>query len=205
LEEVEAAVGQWLDRRPAIVSLAPNRLTDIWEDVLRVAEALDLAEHGRAILRALKNRVVDIIEKTCLLKRRPSVACIEWIEPLMAAGNWAPELVQLAGGANAIGEAGKHSPWTNWQTLLQHDPEIIVVMPCGFDLSRTRKETPALTRHLDWTRLQAVKNRQVYVTDGNQYFNRPGPRVVESLEILAEIIHPDRFNFGHKGKGWEKL
>lgn len=205
LPEVEQAVGEWLGNRPEIISLAPNRMTDIWNDIRRVGDALELPDGGRDALRSLKNRVVNIIEKTCVLKQQPTVACIEWIEPLMAAGNWVPELVQLAGGSNAAGEAGKHSPWMNWETLLRLDPEIIVVMPCGFNLERTRAEAAALTRHSDWRRLKAVKGHRVYLTDGNQYFNRPGPRVVESLEILAEIIHPGRFDFSHFGKGWEKM
>ncbi|MDB6110309.1 MAG: periplasmic binding protein [Pedosphaera sp.] len=205
LPEVEEAVSRWLGNRPQIVSLSPARLADVWEDFQRVAEALGLKDHGKEVVRALKGRVVAIIEKTCVMKQLPSVACIEWIEPLMAAGNWIPELVELAGGRNLVGEAGKHSPWLNWEVLRQHDPEIIVCMPCGFDLQRTRSEVVTLTQKPDWAKLRAVKNRRVYLTDGNQYFNRPGPRLVESLEILAEIYHPDRFNFGHRGKGWEKL
>ncbi len=205
LPEVEQAVAQWLGRRPQIVSLAPNRLADIWEDIRRVADALDLADHGKEVLRLLKSRVVDIIEKTCQLKDRPSIACIEWIEPLMAAGNWVPELVELAGGSNAVGEPGKHSPWINWETLAKQNPEIIIAMPCGFNLQRTRSEMAALVQRPEWSKLKAVKNRRVYLTDGNQYFNRPGPRIVESLEILTEIIHGDRFNYGHQGKAWERL
>jgi len=205
LPEVEQAVSKWLGSSPQIISLSPTRLADIWEDIRRVADALDLVEHGKEVLRSLKNRVVDIIEKTCQLKERPSVACIEWIEPLMAAGNWVPELVELAGGSNLIGESGKHSPWMNWETLARQNPEIIVVMPCGFDLKRTRAEMAALVGRPEWSRLRAVKKHRVYLTDGNQYFNRPGPRIVESLEILTEIIHGDRFNFGHQGKAWERL
>jgi iron complex transport system substrate-binding protein len=205
LREVEEAVSHWLGSRPQIVSLSPTRLADIWEDFRRVAETMDLAEHGKEVLRALKSRVVSVIEKTCVMKQPPSVACIEWIEPLMAAGNWVPELVELAGGRNLVGEAGKHSPWLNWEALRQHDPEIIVCMPCGFGLQRTRTEMAPLLERPDWTKLRAVKNRRVYLTDGSQYFNRPGPRIVESLEILTEICHPDRFNFGHRGQGWEKL
>ena len=204
LPEVEEAVSHWLGRRPQIISLSPARLADIWEDIRRVAAALDLAERGRTVLGALKNRIVNLIEKTCLLKQRPSVVCVEWIEPLMAAGNWVPELVELAGGVNVAGEPGKHSPWLNWEALAKLDPDIIVVMPCGFDLARAKSEMTPLLNHPSWPKLRAVKNRRVFFTDGNQYFNRPGPRVVESLEILAEIIHPDRFNFGHQGKGWEK-
>ncbi len=205
LPEVEQAVGEWTGRRPEIISLSPNRLTDIWADFGRVAEALDLADHGREVLRDLKTRMVSIIEKSCVVKQRPSVACIEWIEPLMAAGNWVPELVELAGGANVAGAAGKHSNWLDWETLRKLDPEIIIALPCGFDLARTRAEMSSLTSRADWSQLRAVKNHRVFITDGNQYFNRPGPRVVESLEILAEIIHADRFHFGHRGQGWDRF
>jgi iron complex transport system substrate-binding protein len=205
LAELEAAVAGWPDRRPQILSLSPIRLADIWEDIRRVAAALDLPDQGREALASLKNRVVNIIEKTCVLKKRPVVACIEWIEPLMAAGNWVPELVELAGGTNAAGEAGRHSPWMDWETLRRLDPEFIVVMPCGFDLARTRAETAAISRHPAWASLRAVKKHRVFLTDGNQYFNRPGPRLVESLEILAEIIHPECFHFGHQGKVWQKI
>jgi iron complex transport system substrate-binding protein len=205
LAEVEAVVGRWPGSRPQVVSLSPARLADIWDDVRRVGQALELGEPGREVLRALKMRVVDIIEKTCVLKQHPTVACLEWIEPLMAAGNWVPELVELAGAVNAAGQPGRHSAWMKWETLAQLDPEVIIAMPCGFDLPRTRAEMAALTRHPDWQKLRAVKNRRVFATDGNQYFNRPGPRIVESLEMLTEMIHPDRFNFGHRAKGWEKF
>jgi iron complex transport system substrate-binding protein len=205
LAEVEAIVGKWPGNRTQIVSLSPARLADIWEDMRRVGMALELGEPGREVLRSLKIRVVDIIEKTCVLNQKPKVACLEWIEPSMAAGNWVPELVELAGAVNAGSEPGKHSAWLKRETLAQLDPVVIIAMPCGFSLERTRTEMAALTRHPDWPKLRAVKNRRVFVTDGNQYFNRPGPRIVESLEMLTEMIHPDRFNFGHRGKGWEKF
>jgi iron complex transport system substrate-binding protein len=205
LAEVEAVFAGRPGKRPQIVTLSPNRLADVWEDIRRVAVALKIAAQGREALSLLKNRAVNIIEKTCMLKQRPTVACVEWIEPLMSAGNWVPEMVDLAGGKNVAGEAGKHSPWLDWETLRRLDPDMVVVMPCGFDLARTRAESATLTRQPGWTGLRAVKSRRVFVTDGNQYFNRPGPRLVESLEILAEIIHPDRFHFGHRGKGWEAL
>ena len=204
LADVEQAVAGWVGHRPQILSLSPQRMADIWSDMRRVAEAMDVEEHGREVVRGLKTRVVDLIEKTCQLKQRPAVACIEWLDPLMAAGNWIPELVELAGGANVAGEAGKHSPWLEWETLKQLDPEIIIAMPCGFALKRTRAELPALTGRPEWTSLRAVKNHRVYLADGDQYFNRPGPRIVEASQVLAEIIHPDRFNFGHKGRAWEK-
>jgi iron complex transport system substrate-binding protein len=132
------------------------------------------------------------------------VACIEWIEPLMAAGNWIPELVVMAGGVNLFGAAGKHSPWMTWEQLRDQDPDVIVVLPCGLDLTRTREEMPALAGRAGWKGLRAVAADRVYLADGNQFFNRPGPRLVESLEILAEAIHPEAFAFGHQGTGWQR-
>jgi iron complex transport system substrate-binding protein len=120
----------------------------------------------------------------------------------MAAGNWVPELVAMAGGINLLGLAGKHSPWMSWDELWRLDPEVIVVMPCGFDLARTRSEMYWLSQRREWVGLRAVRNRRVYVTDGNQYFNRPGPRVVDTLQILAEILYPDDFEPSLKDTGW---
>jgi iron complex transport system substrate-binding protein len=150
----------------------------------------------------LQGRLDEIARRAAALGRRPTVACIEWIEPLMAAGNWVPELVEIAGGVNLFGEAGKHSPWMTWDELATRDPEVIVVLPCGWDISRCQREMGPFTSRPGWEALSAVRAGQVYLTDGNQYFNRPGPRVVESAEILAEILHPDEFRFGHEGTGW---
>jgi iron complex transport system substrate-binding protein len=203
LKDLEVTVAAWPGQPPQIVTLAPARLADVWDDIRRIAAALELAGAGRELLRTLKSRVVNIIEKTCMLKQRPTVFCLEWIEPLMAAGNWVPELVELAGGRNLAGEAGKHSPWTDWHTLQKLDPEVVVVMPCGFDLARTRAEMAALAAHPEWRGLRAVRKNRVHITDGHNFFNRPGPRLVESLEILAEILQPKLFDFGHRGKAWE--
>ena len=116
-----------------------------------------------------------------------------------------PELVEMAGGANLFGLAGKHSPWMTWAELVATNPDVILVLPCGYDIEKTRAEMLPLTSQEEWTQLNAVKNKRVYLADGNQYFNRPGPRVVESLEIMAEILHPTEFDFNHQGMGWELL
>lgn len=137
--------------------------------------------------------------------RRPTVACIEWLDPLMSAGNWIPELVELAGGRPILCESGKHSPWIAWKDLAQHDPDYLVIMPCGFNIKRTTDELHLLADHPTWPHLSAVKDRRVFLTDGNQYFNRSGPRVVESCEILAEILRPDQTNSLHRGIGWQPL
>jgi len=133
---------------------------------------------------------------------RPAVACVEWIEPLMAAGNWMPELVEMAGGVNLFGEAGRHSPWMTWEALVAKDPDVLFVSPCGFDIARTRDEMYWLTQKAESSQLRAVRSGRVYLADGNQYFHRPGPRLAESLEILAEMLHPNEFHFGHEGAGW---
>jgi iron complex transport system substrate-binding protein len=123
------------------------------------------------------------------------------MEPLMAAGNWTPELIAMAGGRNLFGEAGRHSPWMSWEELVAADPEVIIVAPCGFDLPRTEQELYWMTDRPGWSRLRA----RVYLADGNQYFNRPGPRVAETLRILAEILHPECFEPTLRGIGWRAL
>lgn len=205
LRDVEAAVCELIDSRPPIVSLQPNALADVWLDIMRVAAALGVYERGQKLVQQLQQRMAAIAGAAQALPNKPSVACIEWIEPLMAAGNWMPELVQMAGGTNLFGEAGKHSPWMTWEQLCEKDPDMILVLPCGFDIPRTRQEMPVLMQKLEWPHLQAVRNRRVFLADGNQYFNRPGPRLVESLEILAEILHPEIFSFSHAGTGWQLL
>jgi iron complex transport system substrate-binding protein len=205
LRDVEQAVCDWIDSRPRIVSLAPNALADVWDGIRRVADALGVPERGRALVGRLRQRTAGIAEKARALPHRPTVACIEWIDPLMAAGNWMPELVEMAGGVNLFGEAGKHAPWMTWEELVGRDPEVIVVLPCGFAIERTRQDMPCLTQRPEWPRLRAVRQERVYLADGNQYFNRPGPRLVESLEILAEVLHPEAFPFGHEGTGWQRL
>ena len=204
LTELEKALPQALARRAKIISVAPLRLADIWQDVQTIAEALGAPEQGRAVLWRLKSRVVDIIQSTCLLKKRPSVACLEWLDPLMAAGNWVPEMVELAGGRDVAGAPGVHSGWLAWEKLAQADPDLLVLMPCGFDLERTRREAASLQSRPGWGQLRAVKSRNVFITDGNHYFNRPGPRIVESLEILAEILQPKLFTLQHENRGWSR-
>ena len=205
LADVERAVADWTDCAAKIVSLEPNALADVWTDIARVAEALGALEKGEALVRNLKTRIENLSARASDLPAKPRVACIEWIEPLMVAGNWVPELVALAGGTDPLGKAGAHSPYLDFDELAAADPDVIVTMPCGFDIRRTLQELPALTERADWQALRAVQENRVFITDGNQYFNRPGPRLVESLEILAEILHPDVFDFGHEGSGWVRF
>jgi iron complex transport system substrate-binding protein len=203
-KDVEQAVCSWHGSRPRIVTLKPDCLEDVWSDIAGVAVALQVPDRGSQLLTALRQRIQAIAQRVRGSPQPPRVACLEWLDPLMASGNWMPELVSMAGGVNLFGSAGKHSPWLSWDQLRQHDPDIIVALPCGFDLARTRQEMEPLTRRTDWQQLRAVQTGRVFITDGNQFFNRPGPRLVESLEILAEIFHPQGFHFGHEGTGWER-
>ncbi len=205
LKDVEQAVCQFTSSQPVIVSLEPNALADVWMDIRRVAETLGAPERGDQVVEDLQRRMNEIAEKARTASSRPTVACVEWIDPLMAAGNWMPELVEMAGGVNLFGEAGKHSPWMTWEELVAADPDVIFISPCGFDIARTLQETDLLASKPGWGDLKAVKSGRVFVADGNQYFNRPGPRLVESLEILAERLHPELFRFGHESEGWVKL
>jgi iron complex transport system substrate-binding protein len=205
LRDVEQALCDWLDSRPRIVSLHPDALADVWTDIRRVAEALDVPDRGDDLVGRLRRRLDDVAGKARTLPRRPTVACVEWIEPLMASGNWMPELVEMAGGVNLFGAAGQHAPRLTWEQLCAADPDVILVLPCGFDIARSRREMPALTGKPEWPRLRAVRQGRVYLLDGNQFFNRPGPRLAESLEILAEVLRPEAFRFGREGTGWQPL
>lgn len=202
--DVEAAVAQWLGVQPRIVSLAPYALADVFADIKRVATALGAAERGDALVAQMRARMDAIAARAGALATRPTFACIEWIAPMMSAGNWMPELAAMAGGDNLFGRAGEHSPWMKFEELAAADPEVIMIAPCGFDIARTLVELPALVRDPRWSRLRAVHERRVFIADGNQYFNRPGPRLVESLEILAELLHSEAFNFGHENIGWRR-
>lgn len=204
-KDVEEAVCQFTSSRPVIVSLEPDSLADVWADIRRVAVALGVPERGAMLIAGLQQRMSDIAEKARLATTKPTVACIEWIEPLMAAGNWMPELVEMAGGINLFGETGQHSPWMTWEELIAQDPDVLFISPCGFDIPRTLEEAHLLTGKPDWNELQAVRASRVFIGDGNQYFNRPGPRLVESLEILAELLQPALFNFGHEQTGWVRV
>lgn len=201
--DVQKAVAELTHSDPQVISLQPNRLTEVWADIERVATTLGV--DSQPLLTQLQSRVEACQQKTQTLSisERPTVAALEWTDPLMASGNWIPELVEIAGGHPLLGALGEHSPYLQWDSLVKTDPHVIIIMPCGFDLDRTRQETELLTQRPEWSSLQAVQNGRVYITDGNAYFNRPGPRLVDSIEILAEILHPELFKFGYQGTGWE--
>ncbi|MBT3171978.1 MAG: ABC transporter substrate-binding protein, partial [Rhodospirillaceae bacterium] len=204
LKDVEAALAKDLQGPVEIVSLSPMRLGEVWASIRQAGRAL--GTDADDFCRSLTGRIARIAAGGMDMPGSPpSVATIEWCDPLMAAGNWLPELVAIAGGNNLLGDAGAHSPKFEFADLCNADPDIIVFMPCGYDLAKTAAQAEDLVDDPAWAALSAVANGQVYAVDGSAYFNRPGPRLVESAEILAEICHPDLYQFGHEGTGWRRL
>ncbi|HXF53075.1 MAG TPA: cobalamin-binding protein [Hyphomicrobiaceae bacterium] len=204
LKDVEEATRCLAGRHVEVVSLRPHGLEDVFRDIERVAVSLDADAQGRALLSRLRKRLQNIAATAGSLPRR-SVAFIEWIDPLMSGGNWMPSLIETAGGRDLLGLADAHSPFIAWESLAEADPDVIVIAPCGFDITRTLAEMPVLEKSAHWRRLRAVRDGRVYIGDGNAYFNRPGPRLVETAEILAEVLHPEAFRFGHEGRGWIRI
>ena len=205
LDEVRAALADWSLPGPALVALASRDLGDVFRDIERVAAALGAPERARQLVDRMRNRIDVVARKARDSTARPRVATIEWLSPLMAAGNWMPELVEVAGGENLFGRAGAHSPWLAWEDLREADPDVVVFFPCGFSLDRVRAEIDLVTRLPGWEDLSAVAAGRVFLAEGNQLFNRPGPRLVESLEAMAEMIHPERFGRSREGTAWERL
>jgi len=204
--DVELAVADWVGGPPPkIVSLAPMNLGDVLNDIGRVAMALGAGVHGIEFVTDLSRQMSVIEGRAKTASSKPRVACIEWIDPLMAAGNWMPELVAMAHGHNLFGTAGRHSPWMKFEELVAENPDVMMIAPCGFAMDRSAAEMATFTARKEWSSLDAVRNGRVFLADGNQYFNRPGPRIVESLEILAEMLHPELFSFGHQGFGWQRI
>jgi iron complex transport system substrate-binding protein len=172
------------------VSMRGGSLAGILDDFARVASAIGCAEAGDRLVADIRARLDGWRER--LAGRPPrTVVCLEWTDPIFPMGNWGPELVELAGGRCGLGNAGAHSRATPWQAVLDADPDVLVVAPCGFGLERAAAEMPALARRPGWTDLRAVRGGEVYVADGNRFFNRSGPTVFETVPLLAEIVHGD--------------
>lgn len=189
LDDVRAAVARLAHReRVDIVSLSPTRLDDVWNDVVTVADALGRRPRGLAVRADLEARIEAIAARARTAPSRPRVASIEWLAPVMLGGTWMPELIDLAGGTAPGVRAGAPAPTVTLAELAALAPEVVLVKPCGFGVARTFEE-----RSLVETIAAAVPDARVYVTDGNAFFNRPGPRLVESLEILAACVHPGLF------------
>ena len=192
LKDVEQAINKFICNAK-IVSLKPTVLQDILNDIKTIGIATGKEKEAENLIQALQSRINNIKSKTKNLTYKPKICCIEWIEPIITAGNWVPELVEIAGGINIISKKGHHSSKVELKEILEHQPDKIVISPCGFKIYQTVNDIELLTKKLEWKALKAVQNNEVYIVDGNSYFNRPSQRIVDTLEILAAIIHPELF------------
>ena len=192
-DEVNAAACG-LPGNPQVVNLEPMRLSEVFDTLELLGEAADCATQAKRVRAALEARVDAVRERSAGLRQRPRVAMLEWIDPLFNAGHWTPELVDFAGGEECLGNPFAPSTEVAPQDLIAAAPDLIFIALCGFDITRSLRDVPRLENLDGWETLPAVRRHQVYLTDGNAYFSRPGPRLVDSLEILAHTLHPTIFS-----------
>lgn len=202
LKEVTEAVEGWLGDKTEVVSVSPQSMDDVYTGFMEIAVAIDRADEGLKLVEQCKRDILGLEDTIPPSKERPKVCCLEWLDPFMTSGNWIPELVEAAGGEPVLSEPGKHSPTLSWSEIQQADPDYLIVMPCGYPIKQTLSEMDHLQQHEGWQELKAVKQDQVYITDGDAYFNRSGPRLSDSAHILAEILYPECFAPSHQGEGW---
>lgn len=188
-----AKMAATLSGPPRVVNLEPSSLRDIFDNVRLVADAVGVPERGEAAVAGLQARVEDVRARAATARHRPRCYLMEWVDPPFCAGHWNPELVQLAGGEEIFGRVGERSARVAWDEVLQAQPEVLVLALCGWSVERARQELQLLQSYAGWDTLPAVRRGEVYATDGSAYFSRPGPRIVDSLELLAGILHPDLF------------
>ena len=202
LDQVKDIVSNWTLNKTEIISLEPNTLNEVWLGFDIIAKTMNTPESSSILKSEINERFKLLKDKLKGTEQKPTVLCIEWIEPIMVAANWVPELVGLAGGKNVMSVSETDSNFCSWDEIKKTNPDIIIMMPCGFGIKRTLVDLHFLQNIKGWEELKAVKEREVFVVDANKYFNRPGPRLVDSAEIMAEIIHPETFERKYPEDAW---
>jgi len=183
-----------LPNEPEVISLDPQYVSDVLEDIKRIGRATNSEVAAKSITNQMQARIDNVVNRLTGVVNKPKVLHLEWVDPLMCGGHWVPEMVELAGGINCFGDKETGSFPLEWKLIIDSQPEVIVLMPCGFDVKRGLQDLPLLSNKDGWANLPAVKNNRVYVIDAGAYTSRSGPRLVDGLEILAEMIHPDLFS-----------
>ena len=183
-----------LPKKPEVLSLDPQLLADVVNDIRKVGNATGTEQKAEEIASSMFARIDAVAERAADADTHPSVLHVEWADPLMCAGHWVPEMVDLAGGSNTFGDKDTGTFKLEWAEVLERQPEVIIMMPCGFDVKRGLQDVPILAQKEGWESLPAVKNNRVYVIDAGAYTSRSGPRLVAGLEIMAEMIHPELFS-----------
>ncbi len=187
--EVDRAISS-LETRPDVLSINPKNLEDVFSDMIEIGRRTEVS--AEPVVKGLQERIKKIAPAS-LIKPRPSVACIEWMNPLWRCGHWVPEMVQLAGGDEVLAQIGHPSRPLEWEELLEKDPDVVIFMPCGYNLEKTREDFMKSKSVFPWNQMKAFQNGLIYLTDANSYFSRSGPRLVNGVELLAEILHPEFF------------
>jgi iron complex transport system substrate-binding protein len=175
-----------------VVSLKPRGLKGVLEDILEVGEACGAEPAAEDLVESLEARI-EAVRRRAEPLDRPRVFCVEWFDPVFASGHWIPEMVQVAGGEDALGLAGQDSRKISWDQVLAYDPEVLILMPCGFEADRAVEDLPLLARNEGWRSIAAVKRGAVFATSSSAYYSRPGPRLVDGLELMGQMIHPETF------------
>ncbi len=203
-DDVQHAVRR-LEGERTVLSLEPTSLNAILQTIRTVGQAAGVPERAAAVTEALQARVDRVARTAALAPERPRVFAMEWLDPPFIGGHWVPEMVRLAGGADGLGREGHPSVAATWDQVAGYDPDVVVLMPCGFHLDRNVEELRRTPMPDAWHRLRAVREGNIYAVDGSAYFNRPGPRIVDGLEIMAEILHPELFPRRTPQDAWRKL
>ena len=183
-----------LAKAPEILSLDPLHIGDVVEDLNRIGRATGTEAKAMEITAGLTARIEAVSERAKAADHHPSVLHVEWADPVMCGGHWVPEMTELAGGVNSFGDKDTGTLKLEWEEVVASQPEVIIMMPCGFDVKRALEDMPVMTAREGWASLPAVKNNRVYVVDAGAYTSRSGPRLVTGLEIMAEMIHPELFS-----------
>ena len=197
LKDVEECLEKFINKKPLLIDLKPNTFEEVLQDIINVGKKLNRKKKSNSLVKNIKNEINEIKAKT-LNSKIKNILCIEWIEPMMTAGNWIPQMVEFAGGKSIFTESGKNSNFIKSDEINFEKVDIIIFMPCGFNIERSKKEI--LRANIDYSSI--LKNKKAFIVDGNKYFNRPGPDLLESTKILAEIIHPDIFPSKQNLKRW---
>ena len=187
-----------------LISYSPINLSEILHQIKNIGLMLGLEEGANALVTDFKIRLKTFLEVKNKKKYYPKIAFIEWIEPIYFGGNWIPELIHYAGGRSIFGKVGQHSEIIDFDLIVENDPDFILICPCGFDIKQTLSELKPFLRRPEWSFLKAVRNNNVYILDGNKFFNRPGTSIITSIEIIAEIIHPEKFIYEFENIAWIK-
>ena len=183
-----------LSKEPQVLSLDPQYLGDVLEDIRRVGRATGAEERAESIASRMQARIDAVVDRASQAASHPRVLHVEWADPIMYGGHWVPEMVELAGGVNSFGDKEAGSAQVEWQQVLDSRPEVVIMMSCGFDVKRILQDMPLLAERDGWASLPAVQNNRIYIIDASAYTSRSGPRLVVGLEIMAEMIHPELFS-----------